>query len=165
MAALTLLDWIVVAILLGSVLLGAWRGFLYEVVTLAGWVVAFVAAQTWAADLAVHLPLSGSTGGLRHAVAFVLIFIGGVFGAGLFAALIRRLLGAVGLRPVDRALGAGFGILRGLALLLAIGFVAHWTPLHSTEFWRLSATTPWIDSTVRSFVPWVEAWTARAEAS
>ena len=33
------LDWIFVALLLASMLIGAWRGLVYEVLSLAGWVV------------------------------------------------------------------------------------------------------------------------------
>ena len=38
---MTTLDWIFVAVLLGSMLLGAWRGLVYEVLSLLGWIVAF----------------------------------------------------------------------------------------------------------------------------
>ena len=46
------LDWIFVALLLASMLMGAWRGLVYEVLSLAGWVVAFLVAQWFAADAA-----------------------------------------------------------------------------------------------------------------
>ena len=48
------LDWIFVALLLASMLMGAWRGLVYEFLSLAGWVVAFVVAQWFAQDAAAH---------------------------------------------------------------------------------------------------------------
>ncbi|MEW6465630.1 MAG: CvpA family protein, partial [Pseudomonadota bacterium] len=76
---LPLLDWVLLAVLVVSLLLGAWRGLVYEMLTCAGWVAAFFLAQWWASDLAVRLPLGSASAALRHAVAFVAIFILGVF--------------------------------------------------------------------------------------
>lgn len=83
----------------------------------AGWVAAFILAQVFAGNLAQHLPLESGGEPVRYAVAFVLIFVAGAFVGGFVATLVRRLAKAVGLRPVDRTLGAVFGVLRGAALL------------------------------------------------
>ena len=45
---------------------------------------------------------------------------------------------SVGLRPVDRVLGALFGSLRGGLLLLLATAVVHATPLKSTAVWQES---------------------------
>lgn len=46
------LDWVFVVILLGSVLIGAWRGLVFEVLSLISWVLAFLrracGAPRWA---------------------------------------------------------------------------------------------------------------------
>ena len=49
------LDWIALAVVVASSLVGAWRGLIFEVLSLAGWVLAFVAAYWWATDLAALL--------------------------------------------------------------------------------------------------------------
>ena len=38
-------DWILVAVLAASMLLGAWRGLVYEVLSVTGWIAAFLLAQ------------------------------------------------------------------------------------------------------------------------
>ncbi|MBX9835253.1 MAG: CvpA family protein, partial [Burkholderiaceae bacterium] len=45
------LDWIFVGILTASLLIGAWRGLVFELLSLAGWVAAFFVAQWFAADV------------------------------------------------------------------------------------------------------------------
>jgi membrane protein required for colicin V production len=65
-----------------------------------------------------------------------LIFVAGAFFGGFVAALVRRLAAAVGLRPVDRTLGAVFGVLRGTVLLLAVAVVVHMTTLHEGAWWQ-----------------------------
>ena len=45
---MAMLDWIFLAVLLASMLIGAWRGLVFEVLSALGWLVAFMAAQWWA---------------------------------------------------------------------------------------------------------------------
>ena len=134
-------DWIFLAVLLASMVVGAWRGLVFEVLSLMSWAAAFFAAQWFAADAAQWLPMSGATEPLRYAAGFVVVFVLGIFAGGLIAFLIQKLVAAVGLRPADRMLGAGFGLLRGVVLLLAATVVVGMTPLHSAEAWQ-EATAP-----------------------
>ena len=47
---LSAIDWLALFVVVASLLLGLWRGLLYEVLALAGWVIAFLAAR-WAAPV------------------------------------------------------------------------------------------------------------------
>src|SRR5258708_32189446 len=105
-------DWVWLACVLASMLVGAWRGLVYEVLSLLGWLVAFVVARIWAADVALWLPMQDWDMQLRYAAGFVLLFVLALFGWGLVSWLSRRLIEAVGLRPGDRPAGAPFGGLR-----------------------------------------------------
>jgi membrane protein required for colicin V production len=129
------IDWILVAVLAASMLLGAWRGLVYEVLSVMGWIAAFLLAQWFAPDVAEKLPMQNSGETLRYAAAFVLVFIVSVFVAGLISALMKKIISVVGLRPVDRILGATFGLFRGLILLLAFSVVVHTTALQESDWW------------------------------
>ncbi len=133
-----MLDWIFIAVLVISLLVGAWRGLVYEVLSLTNWIVAFVLAQWFAPDVASHLPLGGTTEAVRYAAAFVLVFVVALFAGGLVAFLVRKLVAAVGLRPVDRVLGAAFGLARGVVVLLALAVVAGMTPVVKSLWWQES---------------------------
>ncbi len=132
------LDWIFCAVLLVSVLLGAWRGLVFEVLSLLSWLVALVAARFFAVDMALLLPMQGSSDGLRYAVGFVVVFVAVLLVGSLIAVVSKKLMTSVGLRPVDRVLGALFGSLRGGLLLLLATAVVHATPLKSTAVWQES---------------------------
>ena len=123
-------------ILLVSLLLGIWRGLVYEVLSMVNWVLAFILAQWLARDVAERLPMDGSVEGLRYAAGFVLVFILAVFAGGLVASLVKKLLTAVGLQPVDRALGAVFGLARGVVMVLAATVVISMSPLKSGDWWQ-----------------------------
>lgn len=126
------------AILFASLLLGGFRGLVYEVLSVLGWIAAFVAAQWFAADVAAQLPMGSASGTLRFAAGFVLVFVAAAFAAGLVARLIKTLVQAVGLRPVDRLLGSMFGLLRGVILVLIGGVVVHLTGMHQSAWWQES---------------------------
>lgn len=133
------LDWIFVAVLVISLLVGAWRGLVYELLSLANWVVAFVLAQWFAPDVAHYLPLSNTTEVVRYAAGFVLVFVAALFAGGMVAFVVRKLVAAVGLRPVDRVLGSVFGLVRGGILLLALTVVAGMTPIVKSPWWQESS--------------------------
>ena len=147
------LDWIFVVVVLGSLLLGAWRGLVYEVLSLLGWLVAFVVARTWAQEVAVWLPLDGWDMQLRYAAGFVLLLVGSMFAWGVISWLSKQLIEAVGLRPVDRTLGALFGVLRGGLLLLVLALVIQYTPLHKALWWQDSVLAPWLTEALGWVLP------------
>jgi membrane protein required for colicin V production len=130
------LDWIFLAVLCISLVVGAWRGLVYELLSLANWIAAFVLAQWFGPEAAQWLPISGATEMVRYAVGFVLVFVLALFAGGLLAFLIRKLVAAVGLRPVDRVLGAAFGLVRGVVVLLALAVVVGMTPLNKGIWWQ-----------------------------
>lgn len=150
---MTAVDWILLGVLGFSMLLGAWRGLVYEVLSVLGWVVSFFVAQWFAPDLATRLPLQSAADPVRYAAAFVLIFIASVFAAGLLAFLFKKLVAAVGLAPVDRVLGAAFGVLRGVILLLAATVVIDMTALKTSDWWRESKGAPVLTATLKALKP------------
>lgn len=132
------LDWIFAAVLLLSMALGAWRGLVYEVLSLINWVVAFVLAQWLALDVAHGLPMSGAGDAARYAAGFVLVFIASVLVGALLVVVVRKLIATVGLRPVDRVLGAVFGLSRGVLLLLLVTVLVNMTALKDSTTWQQS---------------------------
>ena len=140
-------------VLLFSMLLGAWRGLVYEVLSVLGWAVSFYVAQWFAPQVATLLPLQSASEPVRYAAAFVLVFIAAVFAAGLLAFLLKKLVEAIGLRPVDRTLGVAFGLLRGVILLLAAAVVMDMTALGSSPWWRESSGANALSATLRGLKP------------
>jgi membrane protein required for colicin V production len=147
------LDWIFAGVLLLSLVLGAWRGLVYEVLSLLNWIAAFILAQWLAPDVAHKLPLSGASEAVRYAAAFALIFVLTVFVGGLLANLIRKLFAAVGLQTADRALGAVFGMLRGLFVLLAATAVISMTPLKNSAWWKESVAAGFTQAALQGLKP------------
>ena len=147
------IDWILIGVLLFSLVLGAWRGLVYEVLSVLGWVVSFYAAQWLAPQVADLLPLQSASESIRYAAAFVLLFIASLFACGLLAFLVKKLIESIGLRPVDRTLGAAFGVLRGVVLLLAATIVINMTAFKRSDWWLESKGAPALTAILKGLKP------------
>ena len=134
------LDWMLLAPLLVSGLLGVWRGVVREVMSVLAWVTGVVLAGRFAADLAHSLPLSGDV--LPHAVAWVLILLAVLIAAGLLARLLKQLLSVAGLGLADRLLGGVFGLVRGTMVLMLIVLLIGLTPFTKYPIWTSSQVVP-----------------------
>ena len=99
------------------------------------------------------LPLWSTSETLRYAGAFVLVFITVLIVAALLAALLKKMVDATGLRPVDRTLGAAFGVLRGMLLLLAATVVVNMTALKSSAVWQESNGAGLLTASLGSLKP------------
>ena len=135
---MTVLDWVFVGVLVFSLLLGLLRGLVYEVLSVLSWIAAFVLAQWLAPAVGAWLPMENAAEPLRYAAGFAIVFVAVVFAGGLVAWATRKMVEAVGLRPMDRVLGAAFGVVRGVMVLLALAVVVNMTPLRKSQWWTES---------------------------
>ena len=144
LGALSWVDWALLAVLAVSVVIGLVRGFVFECLSLAGWVVAWFAAHWGAPWVAARLPVSDPASALSHGAAFLLAFVAALVVWALLSRLVRMLIHATPLSVPDRLLGAGFGALRGGVLLLALCTVVMLTPAAQSAAWRASHGGPWL---------------------
>lgn len=134
------LDWMLLAPLLVSGLLGVWRGLVREAMSVLAWVIGVVLAGRFAADLAQLLPINGDL--LPHAVAWVLVLLVVLIAAGLLARLLKQLLSVAGLGLADRLLGGVFGLVRGTMVLMLLVLVIGLTPFKKYPIWTSSQVVP-----------------------
>ncbi len=135
---MNLVDVFLLSVLAVSVVIGMFRGLVYEVLATFGWIASFWLAQRHALAAGDWLPLEGASDPVRVAAGFVTLLVGCVLMFGLLAVVGKKLMQALGLSPVDRTLGAGFGLARGLVALLAVTVVAGLTPLGQHASWQAS---------------------------
>lgn len=147
------LDWIFLGILGISMVVGAWRGLMFEVLSVLSWMAAFVLAQWFAPDMAQLVPMAGASEVVRYGVGFVLVFVATIFAGGLVAFVVKKLVAAAGLSPADRMLGALFGVARGVMVLLAITVVVGMTPLHTAPWWQEAKATQWATVALQGMKP------------
>jgi membrane protein required for colicin V production len=155
------IDWALLLVLLVSVFIGLFRGFVFECLSLAGWLVAWFAAQWASPELAPSLPIGSTGSALNLAVAFALCFLAALVVWSLLSRLVRLLIRATPLSIPDRLLGAGFGVLRGSVLLLAVATVVQLTPAAQSQVWRQSRGASWLSQALQVLKPLLPASAAK----
>ena len=151
---MTWLDYVVIAVIVFSMAWGAWRGLVHEVLSLAGWIMAFIAGNLFAAPLSEMFP-AAMRPELRVVVAFVLIFVGTLVLAALASALVTKFIKVSVLHSLNRWLGALFGLLRGLLIVIVLAMVAGLTSLPRKPDWTDAASGYSLAQTVTQLKPWL----------
>jgi len=136
-----------------SAIVGAVRGFTFEVLSLLGWVAAWIAAVWLGPVVAPHLPIGTPGSALNGIAAFACAFIVVLVLWGLGTRAIAALVGKTLLRPLDRLLGAVFGLARGVLVLLALAAIVSFTPASASPAWRESHGAAGLDSILRELLP------------
>lgn len=151
-------DAAMVGLIVLSALVGLFRGLTFELLSLAGWFAAYFAA-TWASPfLAPWLPIGDPGSMLNLGVAFACAFLLVLVVWSLAARAVASLVRATPLRPLDRIMGALFGIARAGVVLLAVATLVSFTPAARTEAWSQSQGAAWLDAFLRELVPlWPES--------
>ncbi len=146
-------DAVLLGVLLLSTLFGVVRGLVFEMLSVLGWFAAYFAAQWFTPEVAPYIPVGEPGSALNHGAAFAATFIGALIVWGLAARLLRLLIRATPLSPLDRLLGAGFGFIRGMIVLLALATVVGLTPLMKSPAWQHSVGAVWLISVLRGLKP------------
>lgn len=128
-------DLVLLGLVVLSVIVGFWRGFIKEVFALAVWIFAFVAAFHFSGFVADRLETWVTVPSAQQGLAFAGIFLLIIIAGGLLTWLISQLVEKTGLSGTDRVFGAVFGAARALILLLALIIVAGFTPVPEDPWW------------------------------
>jgi membrane protein required for colicin V production len=151
------LGWVDIALLavfLLSALVGLWRGFIFEIVSLLGWVVAFILANTLGPLLADNVPIGESHNPqLGLWIAYVVVFVLVLLLCTLFARMLRALVAATPLSFVDHLLGGLFGMVRGAVVLVAVGMLVTLSPYANSATWKNSHGSLWLGLALEGLKP------------
>lgn len=165
---MTALDIFVILLLGGSAMVGFVRGFAHEVLALLAWIAAIAALKLLHSPLQERLVSTVGTEPGASAVAFALLFLPVYIGVKLFARAVGGKARKSILGPVDRVLGGGFGMLKGLLgatlffLLANLATDMVYSPQAPRPDWMTSSRTySLLNATGRAVVDWVE--TARGD--
>jgi len=152
---MTWLDYAVLGVLVVSIAWGIGRGFAREVISLTGWVIAFLLANLLAGPLGEKLPESLGQPELRVLFAFVTVFVLMLAVTTLVGLLLFKILKAVGLGGLDRTLGGVFGLARGLLIMLAFALLAGLTSFPRQQAWTQAASRNLLEHGALVLKPWL----------
>ncbi|MBV8467336.1 MAG: CvpA family protein [Burkholderiales bacterium] len=152
---MTSFDYVVLVVVGLSVLLAVLRGGVSELLSLASWVLGFWLAQRYAAVAAQFLPHDIVQPELRLIAGFVGILLAVWFISAIVRVTIAQFVKAAGLAPLDRVIGAVFGLARGLLICLALVIVGGLTSLPRQPVWRNAMFSPPFEAAALALKPWL----------
>ena len=139
---MTAFDYIVLAILGVSAVLGLLRGLIKEVLSLIAYALAVMAAIWWGPSLALWLADLIQNELLRMAAAYAGVFVLVLLLVGLVNVTLASLIDRTGLTPADHGLGLVFGLLRGTLIVLVLVVLAGYTELPKEPWWTQARLSP-----------------------
>ena len=150
-----LFDYMMLAVVGISILLGVLRGLVREALNLLAWVAAFWAANAYTAKIAPLLPEVVPTESVRYVAAFVLLFLGALLLMSLVTIALAELVKTLKLGAFDKGLGALFGVLRGGLIVLTLVLLAGMTSLPRQGFWRNAMFSAPLEAFAADVKPWL----------
>lgn len=149
--AMNLVDWIILGVTLLSAIVGFYRGFIRETLSLISWILAIWAAFTFAEPASVWFSRYIETPQLRLVAAFAAIFVATLLVFSVLSYLLCRLLLVSGIAGTDRILGGLFGIVRAVVLVSVLLLLARIPGYPQETWWQQSMLIPQLNPVVVFF--------------
>lgn len=145
---LTWVDYSIIGLILLSMLMGLFRGFVREMISLVTWLLAFLVAILFS-DKVSHL-FSGHIDspqvciGLSFILLLIIVLIIGLTINNLLSGLVAK----SSLSGLNRMIGLFFGLLRGIVIVVGVLLFLKLTYVVHTSAWHHSVLLPYLQSLV-----------------
>lgn len=137
-------DLVILAVIIFSAIISFSRGFLREAMSLGTWVVAIGVTLFFTSRFSVLLPIDTvQSPQARATISALSLFVGTLFMGGLINWVFERTIPRSKIGLLDRGVGVGFGLVRGVIIVSLLVLVANLVPeLKQEVWWRDSAALP-----------------------
>lgn len=145
-------DYVLIGIVLLSVIVSFFRGFLREAISLATWFFAFYLSIRFSpiVDNALRSLISHNT--TRYIISIVAVFIVVLMIGMLINKMARSIVTTTGLGLFDKILGAVFGIARGFLFVIIILLVITESSYQDSAWFKQSMMAPYFKQPVAYFI-------------
>lgn len=152
---MTLFDYVFLAVLILSTLLGTYRGLVAELIALFAWGAALLTAYLFSPWCEPWLSPWIHEAIWRSVAAFALVCVIVLLLAAMLRYLLRTLLHTIGLASVDRFFGACFGLVRGGLIVMCLVVLGGATGLAREPWWTQAVFSPLLETAVIAAIPWL----------
>ena len=133
---LSYLDWVFLSTIFISVIIGAYRGWLPQALSMLGFFAAFVAFVKLGPGIAQWLPLSGPGEYMRDNLGALIALIGTLILGHQAVVLHKKLFTRSGPQPAHRTLGGILGMFSGIFVLLAASSIINLSEWRNAPWWK-----------------------------
>ena len=140
---MVIVDYLLAAVFLLSALMGLFRGFVKEALSLVGWILAVWCAWRFGAAVAERIPSVADDSIIETWVARMIVLIVVLILSGLLGRLIAHLTHQSGLSGTDRIVGMVFGMARGVVLVGLVTLLLDAAGFGADPWWQESKLIPY----------------------
>jgi len=148
-------DYAVIGIVALSLVLGLWRGVVSELIALAAWVLAFMAALEFGTRSGQFLFAGIADPAIRTLAGCALVFVGVLVAMSLLRLAVHSMVKALGLSLSDRLLGMFFGLARGVLVVMALVAAGGLTSAPQQPWWKQATLAQPLETAVLVAKPWL----------
>lgn len=151
-----LIDIIIIAFFAISILIGVYRGFVKEVLSVTSWVLAAVIAFKFGEQASVYVKPYIKQEPLDLAVAYVAVFLLTLIAFSVISHIISQIFNSSGMTGFDRSLGSLFGALRAAIVIAILIMVGRFMALDNQQWWLDSGFLDYFEPLVewlKTFIP------------
>jgi len=148
-------DYAVIGIVALSLALGLWRGVVSELIALAAWVLAVMAALEFGGEAGNFLFFKIADPAIRALAGCALVFVVVLVAMSLVRLAVHSMVKALGLSLSDRLLGMFFGVARGVLVVMALVAAGGLTSAPQQPWWKQAALSPPLETAVLAAKPWL----------
>ncbi len=153
------LPWIdiaIIALFAISILIGIYRGFVKETLSVVSWGLAAVVAFRYGEQASTYIKPYIPQEPLDLAIAYVAVFLISLIVFSVISHLISQIFDSSGMKGIDRSIGSIFGAIRAAAIIVLLVLVGRFMAMDNQQWWMDSQFIPYFEPLVewlKSFLP------------
>ena len=150
------IDIVIIAFFVISILIGIYRGFVKETLSVASWALAAFMAFKFGEQASVYIKPYITQEPLDLAIAYVAVFLVSLIVFAVISHIISQIFASSGMTGIDRSIGSIFGALRAAVILVVLILVGRFMAMDNQSWWLDSQIIPYFEPLVewfKSFLP------------
>ena len=160
--SLQVIDWISVTLLLVFAITGFFNGFIKEVFSAMAWVLSLITAWLYGPLIFPYVNTHLDSESAKNIISFIILFALSFIILKTLGSIFSKLISAIGLKSLDKLLGAFFSSLKVLAILTSL-FVFNLNYLDKNQWWLDSYSRIYSTSFYGYSKPIFDEWIDKAD--
>ena len=160
--SLQVIDWISVTLLLIFAITGFFNGFIKEVFSAMAWVLSLITAWLYGPLIFPYVNTYLDSESAKNIISFIILFALSFIILKTLGSIFSKLISAIGLKSLDKLLGAFFSSLKVLAILTSL-FVFNLNYLDKNQWWLDSYSRIYSISFYEYSKPIFDEWIDKAD--
>jgi len=150
------IDLVIIVFFAISILIGVYRGFVKETLSVASWALAAFVAFQFGEQASQYIKPYIKQEPLDLAIAYVAVFLVALIAFSIVSHIVSQIFDSSGMKGIDRSIGSLFGAVRAAVIVVVLILVGRFMAMDNQQWWTDSGLIPYFEPLVvwfKSFLP------------